>query len=150
MTLCAADILGANPVNVQWNVVRGDTATLRIDFLQDDEVTYVDVSNWAVDATAYDSKTQTSYELAVSFIDEFIVILADSKTQTSYELAVSFIDEFIVILAEPNVTAQWGTGTKYRINELNFDVEVTLPDGSIWTPVIGTISVISDVTGGAL
>ena len=127
MTLCAADILGANPVNVQWNVVRGDTATLRIDFLQDDEVTYVDVSNCAVDATAY-----------------------DSKTQTSYELAVSFIDEFIVILAEPNVTAQWGTGTKYRINELNFDVEVTLPDGSIWTPVIGTISVISDVTGGAL
>tara|TARA_B110000503_G_C7011580_1_gene355922 strand:- start:58 stop:441 length:384 start_codon:yes stop_codon:yes gene_type:complete len=127
MTLCAADILGANPVNIQWNVVRGDTATLRIDFLEDNEVTYLDVSTWAVEATAY-----------------------DSKTETSYELQVSFIDEFVVILAEPNVTSQWGSGTKYRINELNFDVEVTLPDGSIWTPVIGTISVISDVTGGAL
>jgi hypothetical protein len=127
MTLCARDILGANPVNIQWNVVRGDTATLRIDFLEDDEITFLDISGWVIEATAYESKTKISYDLGITINDGWIVVTADSDD-----------------------TRRWGEGTRYRVNELNFDVEVTLPDLAVWTPVIGVVSLIADVTGSSL
>jgi hypothetical protein len=127
MTLCAPDVIGSSPVNIKWNVVRGDTATLRVDFLEDDEVTAIDISGWTIEATAYDSKAGLSYELDITTNSGWIVISADS-----------------------DVTENWGTGIKYRVNELNFDVQVTLEDSTVWTPVIGVISVIADVTGAGL
>ena len=46
--------LGASPANIQWTVVRGDTATLKVEFLEDDEVTKYDTGGWTFLATAYD------------------------------------------------------------------------------------------------
>ena len=127
MTLCAPDIIGSSPVNIKWNVVRGDTATLRVDFLEDDEVTAIDISEWDIEATAYDSKANLSYALDITVNNGWIVVTAES-----------------------DITENWGTGIRYRVNELNFDVQVTLADDTVWTPVIGVISVIADVTGANL
>lgn len=127
MTLCAPDVIGSSPVNIKWNVVRGDTATLRIDFLEDDEVTAIDISGWDIEANAYDSKASLSYALDITVNNGWIVVTAES-----------------------DVTVNWGTGIRYRVNELNFDVQVTLADDTVWTPVIGVISVIADVTGANL
>lgn len=127
MTLCADDVLGLEPINVKWNIVRGDTATLRIDFFEEDEETRFDISNWQITATAYDPKANV--------FDDLLVIVNDG---------------WIVITAEADITEFWGTGIKSRVNELSFDVEVVLDDNTIWTPVRGFISVIGDVTGGSL
>lgn len=127
MTLCAPDVIGLEPVNIMWNLVRGDTATLRIDFLEEDETTYYDISGWQISATAFDPKTQ---------------ILDD--------LLVTKNDGWIVVTAESDITEFWGTGIRQRVNELSFDIEIVLDDDSIWTPVRGFISVIGDVTGGSL
>ena len=45
---------GANPISVKWNVVRGDTAELFVDFFELDETTGFDCSDWTYKATAYD------------------------------------------------------------------------------------------------
>jgi len=127
MTLCAEDVIGSVPVNIQWNVVRGDTATLRVDFLEDDESTFIDIATWAIDCTVYNPRNGSNTDLQI--------------TKNS---------GWIVVTARSDQTAQWGEGTRYRSNELNFDVEVTLNDGTVWTPVIGTISLISDITGARL
>ena len=47
--------LGATPAHIQWTVVRGDSSTLAVQFLQDDEVTGWNISTWAFSSTAYDS-----------------------------------------------------------------------------------------------
>ena len=39
------DQVGASPINIQWKVVRGDSATLKVEFLEDNEVTPVDISD---------------------------------------------------------------------------------------------------------
>jgi hypothetical protein len=127
MTICAPDILGVEPVNVTWNIVRGDTATIRIDFLQEDETTAIDISGWEIIASAYDPRT--------TFTDE---------------LEVTVNSGYIIVTAPAEITENWGTGIRARVNELSFDVEVTLEDDTIWTPVRGFISVIGDVTGGSL
>jgi len=127
MTLCYPDIFGQEPINITWNIVRGDTASIRIDFFEDDEETYQDISDWSIVSTAYNPKTEQSEELEI--------------TQN---------EGYIIITAESDVTANWGSGTKLRVNELSFDVEVTLSDNSVWTPVRGFISVIGDITGGSL
>jgi hypothetical protein len=36
------------------------------------------------------------------------------------------------------------------VAELTFDLQVVIENETVWTPVIGTISVIGDVTGGSL
>jgi hypothetical protein len=127
MTLCAEDVLGSSPVNVKWNIVRGDTATLRIDFLEDDETTPYDISSWVIESTVYNPKTGARNDLEI--------------TKNS---------GWIVVAARADITAQWGDGFRYRVNELNFDVEVTLADGTVWTPVVGFVSLISDVSGARL
>jgi len=127
MTLCAPDVYGLEPVNITWNVVRGDTASLRIDFFEDDETTYQDISGWDISATAYNPKTSAFQELDVTVESGYIIVTADS-----------------------DITSTWGTGIRARVNELSFDVEVILDDNSVWTPVRGFISVIGDVTGGSL
>jgi hypothetical protein len=127
MTLCAPDVLGLEPVNITWNIVRGDTANLRIDFLEEDETTHYDISQWQIISTVYDPKTTIFDEISVT------------KNQG-----------WIVVTATAEETGLWGTGMKSRLNELAFDVEVILNDGSVWTPVKGSISLIGDVTGGIL
>jgi hypothetical protein len=120
---------GADPANVQWVVVRGDTAELRIDFLELDETTGYDTDGWEYMATAYNPISGTTYELDVNATDSHVVITAD-----------------------PEVTELWGTGAGSVVAELSFDLEVTIPGliNTIWTPVIGTICVLGDVTGGSL
>lgn len=127
MTLCAPDVIGLEPVNIMWNLVRGDTANLRIDFLEEDETTHYDISGWQIEASVYDPKTNIFDDLVVTKNNGWVVLTADA-----------------------DATRLWGTGVRQRVNELSFDVEVILDDGSTWTPVRGFISVIGDVTGGVL
>ena len=127
MSICAPDVLGVEPVNVTWNIVRGDTATIRIDFLQEDETTAIDISGWEIIASAYDPRT--------TFTDE---------------LEVTVNSGYIIVTAPAEITENWGTGIRARVNELSFDVEIILDDGNVWTAVRGFISVIGDVTGGTL
>ena len=126
MTMCKTDIFGADPVRIKWNVVRGDTSPLRIEFLEDNEVTYFDTSSWTYKASAYDPKTD--------ILDE---------------LEVSYSNGYVDITAPASITEYWGTAYTQTVGELIFDLQVTIDD-TVWTPVIGTISVFGDVTGGSL
>ena len=120
---------GADPAKIQWSVVRGDTSTIQVQFLENDEVTFLDTSNWTYTSTAYDPVTKISYDLDV------------------------FDGEgFINITASPEQTDTWGTGYRPLVSELSFDVQVTrTTDNVIWTPVTGTICVLGDTTrGGSL
>ena len=128
--------LGASPANIQWTVVRGDNANLKVEFLEDDEVTPYDTSEWSFSATAYDPSSDVLDDLVVE----------------TYENGV------VYILADKNITENWG-GTKYKpiVAELRFDLTAVIPgDGvsggggdleTVWTPVVGTICVLGDVSG---
>lgn len=124
MTMCGPEVFGADPVSIKWNIVRGDTSPLRIEFLEDNETTYFDTSDWTFKATAYDPKTDILDELEVTPEDGYVDILAPSS-----------------------LTELWGTSYKSIVAELVFDLQVVINDETVWTPVIGTISVIGDVTG---
>jgi hypothetical protein len=128
--MCTPELekLGATPANIQWTVVRGDTATLKVEFFEDDETTYFDTTDWTFAATSYDSNGD--------FLDE---------------LSVTPEDGYVVISASADVTANWGTSFKSVVAELPFDLQVTIDDNgdiTTWTPVIGTICVIGDITPG--
>jgi hypothetical protein len=114
--------LGADPVNLQWKVVRGDTSKLRIEFYETNGTTYYNTSTWTYASTAHNVKTDTFYTLTAT-------------------PGTGFVD----ITASPQVTDDWGSGQKAISGELTFDLQVTI-GSQIWTPVIGTIVVISDVT----
>ena len=121
---------GAVPANIQWTIVRGDTGTLRFDFYEDDEKTVKDTTGWTYLATAYDSSGNVLDDLPTSSGAGYVVITAPAST-----------------------TANWGTGFGYVVGELPFDIQVTIPGtpDTIWTPVLGTIRVLGDVTtGGSL
>ena len=136
--MCSPSIekLGASPANIQWTVVRGDTATLKIEFLEDDEVTKYDTGGWTFLATVYDPASDT----------------LDTLTVESYE------DGVVYIIAKPNTTKNWGI-TKYKpvVADLRFDLQATIPGDGVsggggdeitkWTPVVGTICVLGDVSG---
>ena len=131
---CSNDIekYGANPVNIQWKVVRGDTATLTVDFLDLDETTAFDTSTWTYKATAYDPQGNVLDNLDVSATTGSVTITADSC-----------------------LTEKWGVGYKSMVAELPFDLSVeignNLSNPNIWTPILGTICVLGDVTpGGSL
>lgn len=123
MTMCGPDIFGADPVRIKWNVVRGDTASLRVEFLDDDEVTHFDISDWTFSSSSYDPKGD--------IIDELTVTPGNG---------------YVDIIAGPELTQFWGTGYGSALAELNFDLQVTIDD-TVWTPVIGNILVIGDVSG---
>lgn len=117
---------GATPANIQWTVVRGDTATLSIDFYDDDEVTAWDTEGWTYKATVYDASGD--------FLDE---------------LEVQTTDTGVVLKAAGSITENWGTTYKMVVAELPFDLQVTIPEDdedTVWTPVIGTVCVLGDVT----
>jgi len=123
--MCGPEVFGADPVRIKWNVVRGDSSPLRIDFLDNDEVTFFDTSTWTYSATAYDPKTDV--------IDPLEVVSHSG---------------YVEILASPTITRFWGSGYKTTVAELMFDLEVTIDGTTVWTPVVGTINVIGDVSGG--
>ena len=120
------DVFGANPVNYQWSIVRGDTAVLRIEFLDDDEVTAYDTDGWRFTSSVYDFQGNTIDELDVTSGDGYVEVTATS-----------------------DVTEDWGTGFKGIVSEMAFDIQVEIDD-VVWTPVLGTIKVLADVTGGSL
>lgn len=127
MTNHTPEIHGSDPAYIQWKIVRGDTAVLKVEFLNNDEVTPFDISDWEFAATTYDYKGD--------FLDE---------------LEVSVIDGYVEITAPAEITSLWGQGYKSVVLELPFDLQVTIDDEVIWTPVLGTIKVLADVTAGSL
>jgi hypothetical protein len=123
---CSPEIFGANPANLKWQVVRGDTSSLRVEFFENDEVTPFDTSDWEFAATTYDFRGDVLDELEVSSGNGYVNITAPAE-----------------------ITSFWGSGYTSTVAELAFDLQVTIDD-QIWTPVIGTITVLGDVTGGSL
>jgi hypothetical protein len=104
---------------------------LLVEFLEDDEVTPFDCDDWTFRATAYDPMGNV--------LDNLTVTVVDNKA---------------TITAPASVTEDWGTGYSQVAAELRFDLEVIIEGGSgpnadtVWTPVIGTICVLSDMTPG--
>jgi hypothetical protein len=127
MAACGPEVFGADPARVKWNVVRGDTSTIRVEFLEDDEVTFFDIDGWTFSATAYDPRTDIVDPLVVEVFDGYVDIIAPATT-----------------------TSLWGSGYGSVVAELGFDLEVVTDEDITWTPVIGTITVLGDVSGGSL
>ena len=131
--MCSPTIekFGATPANIQWTVVRGDSASFTVSLLEDDEVTEFDTEGWTFSATAYDP--------VFNLLDDLPVIVDGGV---------------ITVTASPETTSNWGGQYKNVVAELPFDLQAVVPDGSstiTWTPVIGTICVLGDVTpGGSL
>jgi hypothetical protein len=126
--LCSPEIFGADPVSLQWRVIRGDTATLRVEFKEDDEASSYNTEGWIYRCTAYDQSGNVLDAL-------------------DCEPGEGFVD----ITAHASVTKNWGSGYKATVAELPFDVQVMIPEeieDVVWTPVVGTIYVIGDVTPG--
>lgn len=117
---------GTTPINYKWTVVRGDSASLKIYFLENDEKTIFDTSSWSFSSTVYDA----------------IGDVAD-------ELEVIVNEGYIEIIAASDITANWGIGYRGTINELVFDLQVEFDD-TVWTPIIGTIELRADITGSGL
>jgi hypothetical protein len=115
---------GSSPVNVKWNITRGDTATLTVQFLEDDETTLVDTSDWEYVSSAYDPKGDVLDELEV-----------EESNGT------------VTITAPADITVNWGIGSGSVLAELAFDLEITIDNDTVWTPIIGTIVVLGDVSG---
>ena len=115
--------IGSNPAMINWKVVRGDTSRLRIEFLENDESSNYDTSDWTYVSTAYNKNTQESYTLEVT-------------------PSAGYVD----IVAPADVTAEWGAQRTGTVAELDFDLQVTFDDNTVWTPVVGVISVTADIT----
>jgi hypothetical protein len=126
---CPEDFIGADPAQVKWRVVRGDTASIEFHFLENDEVTFLDLSLWNFSATAFYSKTDSSDSLNVSVNTGIVTVTASS-----------------------DITETWGTENNQSISaELSFDLQaIRTTDAVVWTPVIGIIQVISDVSPNTL
>lgn len=127
MTSSLPDSFGANPTNIKWTVVRGDTAKLRIEFWENDETTKQDTSLWEYAATAYDFKGD---------------VLDELQTTSG--------DGYVEITALPETTSAWGIGYNTIVAELAFDLQVTIDSDIVWTPIIGTIVVLSDITSNPI
>ena len=131
--MCSPTIekFGATPANIQWTVVRGDSASFTVSLLENDEVTEFDIEGWTFSATAYDPISDLLDDLPVTVDGSVITVTAPAETTTN-----------------------WGSTYKSVVAELSFDLQAVVPDGSstiTWTPVIGTICVLGDVTpGGSL
>jgi hypothetical protein len=120
--------IGAKPAYVKWEVVRGDTSVLRIEFYDRDESNPYDTTGWTFISSVYDRK---------------------GKTLTTLDVQPS--PGYVTITATPQASAAWGEGFNDRVAQLDFDLQVTIPEDDspniVWTPVIGIISVIGDITG---
>lgn len=127
------NLYGLTPASIRWNIVRGDSATLRIDFLENDETTHVNTTGWTYEATSYDAQGDVLDDIAV-------------EPNSGY----------VILRAPASLTLNWGTRYAKVVAELPFDLQVTIPQGEteeplVWTPVLGTIVVLGDVSpGGSL
>jgi hypothetical protein len=127
MTSCEPEIFGADPASIRWQVVRGDSAELRVEFYENDETTAYDTSSWEYASTAYDFRGDV--------LDELEVIPGSG---------------YATIVISPEISSLWGEGYRSRVAELAFDLQVIVDDNLVWTPVLGSITVLADVTGGSL
>jgi hypothetical protein len=114
---------GSDPAIIKWTIIRGDSSSIRLDFLHNDEVTHYNTDSWTYKAAAYDPKTD---------------ILDDLDTVAG--------SGYVDIKIPASLSSNWGVGYKSQIAELNFDIEVTIGE-TVWTPVTGIISVLGDVSG---
>jgi hypothetical protein len=95
-------------------------------------VTSWDISEWTFLATAYDSSGDV--------LDNLDVIIDGSE---------------VSIFVSANTSKNWGVAYKSVVAELPFDLQVVIPaseeetEDTIWTPVLGTICVLGNVTPGA-
>jgi hypothetical protein len=89
---------GATPANIQWSVVRGDTAKLRIEFCQNNETSEYDTDGWVYEATVYNPITDLTESLSVLSGEGYVDITASA-----------------------NLTENWGTGYSNIVEELPFD-----------------------------
>lgn len=131
MCVSAIEKHGATPANIQWTVVRGDSANLKVEFFEDDELTSYDTDTWSYNATAYD--------ISGDVLDDLPVVAGEGYAE---------------IQIPASITENWGSNYKNVVAELPFDLQVVISDAgedTVWTPVIGTICVIGDITpGGSL
>lgn len=119
------EYFGSDPARITWKVVRGDTSSIKVEFLEDDETTSYDIDGW-----------------------DFVSVAYDPKSDTEYELETSVASNVITVTATSDITVEWGTTYGSTVAELLFDVQVDTGT-EIWTPIVGTITVIGDV-GGSL
>lgn len=115
-----------SPANVIWNIVRGDDASLKVDFFEANEVDRFDISDWEFESSAYDRLGDV--------VDELEVVVEDG---------------YVIIQAAADITENWGTGSKPVVAELPFDLQVVIDNQTI-TVILGTIVVAGDVTGADL
>jgi hypothetical protein len=108
---------------INWKVVRGDTSRLRVEFLENNEVDGYDTSDWTYVSTAYNKLNQESYTLQIIPNEGYVDIIASAE-----------------------MTSEWGTLRTGVAAELDFDLQVTFDDDTVWTPVVGVISVTADIT----
>lgn len=123
MATLTSDFFENTPINVPWTIVRGDTGRLRIDFLENDEVTPFDTSSWEFAASSYDAKGDVADELEVNIGNGYVEIVAPS-----------------------DITIGWGDGFSSTVARLAFDLQIVIGD-NIWTPIVGTITVAGNITG---
>lgn len=118
---------GAQPQNILWTVVRGDTGSLKIEFYDTDETTAWNTENWEFAASTYDPNGE--------ILDE---------------LTVQPGEGYVTIIAPASLTSDWGDRYASIVAELSFDLQVTIPaegeEDTIWTPVIGKVQVLGDIT----
>jgi hypothetical protein len=119
-------LIGSEPSNIKWTVVRGDDASATFEWYEDDGVTPKNTSAWSYAASAYNPKTKTKYILTCTAGTGKVTVDIPSAT-----------------------SALWGTGSSAIVAELNFDLQVTVA-GKKWTPILGNLVVRSDITGSAL
>lgn len=112
---------GESPAKIVWNVVRGDDSSIEITLL-DDNGAALNTSGWT-----YTSRAKSGASVQ--------------------NLTVTSAQNVVTVKAPSSVTSLWGAGeTKSPAAQLPFDLQVTKGDGSKWTPVIGRIVVIPDVS----
>jgi hypothetical protein len=119
------EFFGSDPARVTWKIVRGDTSSIKVLFLQDNETTPYSTVGW-----------------------DFVSIAYDPKTDSEFELETSMASNVLTITAPSDVTVEWGSTYGSVVAELLFDLQVDTGT-QIWTPIVGTISVVGDV-GGSL
>jgi hypothetical protein len=120
----SSDNFGANPAYIKWDVVRGDTSVLRVEFYDRSEANPYDTSTWT-----------------------YLCTVHNKRTNEYFTLDVTGSDGFATITATPEVSVQWGNGVNDLVAQLDFDLQVTIDTNIVWTPVIGIVSVIGDITG---
>ena len=93
--------------------------------------------------------------LLVSLITFFSINAYAQNYKSAYDFKGDVVDELdvvpsaegVTIIAQSDITQYWGTGYNSTVAELAFDLQVIV-NNKVWTPIIGTIKVQADVTGG--